>query len=147
MKMSLQRRASLGGATVGALTIDGVHACYTLEDEVREVPGVPVLNWKIKGSTAIPAGLYHITLELSPRFGPDTLTINGVVGFSGVRIHAGNTSADTEGCILLGTRATQASLVGGTSREAVALVKLLVKAAITRGERVTLNIINAVELA
>jgi hypothetical protein len=71
---------------------------------VRERPGVPVLEWKVPRETAIPAGRYRITLEMSPRFGPDTLTVNSVPGFEGVRCHGGTTKADTEGCIILGSR-------------------------------------------
>ena len=142
MIITLQRRPSHGEATIGKLSIDGTFACYTLEDQVREVPGQPVEAWKIHGKTAIPAGDYRITLENSNRFGPDTLTVNNVPGFSGVRMHAGNTSEDTEGCPLLGMQATDTSLIGGTSRPAVALVKGEVQRAISRGELVTMQVRN-----
>jgi hypothetical protein len=35
------------------------------EDEIREIPGRPVAEWKVHGKTAIPAGRYRITLEAS----------------------------------------------------------------------------------
>ena len=57
-------------------------------------------------------------------------------------MHAGNTSEDTEGCILLGMQATEYSLIGGTSRPAVALVKGEVQRALERGETVTIDINN-----
>ena len=142
MKLTLQRRESKGGATIGKLFIDGVYACCTLEDEIREVKGQPVESWKVHGKTAIPAGDYLVTLEDSGRFGPDTLTINNVPGFKYIRMHAGNTSADTEGCPLLGMQATETTLIGGTSRPAVALVKGEVMRAITRGEKVTIEVRN-----
>lgn len=142
MKITVLRTPSFSGATVGALYIDGIFACHTLEDEIREVEGQPVADWKIKGATAIPAGEYRVTLENSNRFGPDTLTINDVPGFSFIRMHAGNTSADTEGCLLLGMRATDCSLIGGTSRPAVALVKGEVLRAVARGEPVFIDINN-----
>lgn len=147
MKLTIHRRFSMGGATMGKLHIDGVFACATLEDEVREVPGVSVSAWKIKGKTAIPQGSYRVTLEYSPRFGSDTLTLHDVPGFTGVRMHAGNVHEDTEGCPLLGMQATEMTLVGGTSKPAVKLVKQEVRAAAARGEEVTLDIINAVVLA
>jgi hypothetical protein len=147
MKLTIHRRESVGGATIGKLHIDGVFACATLEDEVREIEGAPVLDWKIKGATAIPQGIYRVTLEQSGRFGPDTPTINDVPGFKYIRMHAGNTSADTEGCILLGMQATEVSLVGGTSRPAVNLVKQELRGAIARGEAITIEIINARGLA
>ena len=147
MKLTLNRKPSLGNSTMGALYIDGGFACYTLEDEVREVPGQPVSQWKIKGATAIPAGEYIVSLQYSPRFGPDTLTLHNVPGFEYIRMHAGNAHADTEGCILLGMRATDASLIGGTSRPAVQLVKSEVRAAIDRGEVVHITISNAEAVA
>lgn len=143
MKITVQRRPSYAYATVGALYIDGVQRCYTLEDEVRERTGIPVSEWKVKDATAIPAGTYRVTLELSTRFGPDTLTINDVPGFTSIRMHAGNTSADTEGCLLLGMKAMASSIVGGTSKPAVDLIKGLVKAAIASGDEVTIEIENA----
>ena len=147
MRLTLNRRPSLGGATIGELLEDGVRLCYVLEDEIREVVGEPVGNWKVKGATAIPAGEYRITLEHSPRFGPDTLTVNNVPGFSGVRMHAGNTSDNTEGCPLLGLRVTEASIVGGTSAPAVALVKARVRQALAAGQHVLLTINNPTAVA
>lgn len=147
MKLSIQRRPSVGGATIGKLRIDGEFACYTLEDEIREVAGVPVGNWKIKGHTAIPAGLYIVALENSMRFGPSTLTIHDVPGFTHIRMHAGNIATDTEGCPLLGMQATEISLVAGTSRPAVNLVKAEVAKALQRGEKVTIDISNPTVVA
>lgn len=147
MKLSIQRRPSVGGATIGKLRINGEFACHTLEDEIREIAGVPVGNWKIKGQTAIPAGQYKVTLEDSLRFGPATLTIHDVPGFTHIRMHAGNTSTDTEGCPLLGMQATEMSLVAGTSRPAVNLVKAEVAKALQRGESVTIDITNPTDVA
>jgi len=142
MKLTLQRRESKSGATIGKLFIDGVFACHSIEDEIREIEGQPVESWKVHGKTAIPAGTYSVTLEMSGRFGPDTLTINDVPGFKYIRMHSGNTAKDTEGCPLLGMQATEFSLIGGTSRPAVALVKSEVKKAIERGESVTIQVNN-----
>ena len=85
--------------TVGELSEDGVRACYTLEDAVRERIGVPVAAWKVKGLTAIPAGDYVIEITHSRRFGRLMPQIMDVPGFTGVRIHSGNNSFDTDGCI------------------------------------------------
>ena len=96
MNLLLQRRPSFNSATVGELFIDGEHQCYTCEDQVR-APGV-----KIDGETAIPAGRYRVTITWSPAFNRNMPLINDVPGFTGVRIHIGNTIADTRGCILVG---------------------------------------------
>lgn len=147
MKLTLNRRPTVGGATIGELFEDGTRLCYTLEDEIRERVGEPVANWKIRGATAIPSGEYRVTLEHSPRFGPDTLTINGVPGFVGVRIHGGNRHEDTEGCPLLGLRVTDTTIVGGTSAPAVGLVKARVRAALASGQHVLLTINNPTAVA
>ena len=142
MKLRIDRAPSFGGATIGLLYADDKFLCYSLEDEIRERDAVPVADWKIKGATAIPAGTYRVTLEHSNRFGPDTLTIHDVPGFTSIRMHGGNTSDDTEGCPLLGLRVNIASIVGGTSRPAVNAVKTLVRTAIALGQSVTIDINN-----
>ena len=142
MMLTLQRKPSVDGATIGELLLDGIRMVYTLEDEIREVPGRPVEEWKIHGETAIPVGRYRITLESSPKFGPDTLTVWNVPGFDGVRMHAGNTAEDTEGCPLLGLRVTDDQIVGGTSRSAVLLVQGQVRRAIEQGDKVFMDVVN-----
>jgi len=88
--------------TVGELFIDGVRHCFTLEDTVREKLGVSVASWKIAGKTAIPSGRYEIKVSFSERFKKHLPILLTVPGFVGVRIHTGNTSENTEGCILVG---------------------------------------------
>lgn len=83
--------------TEGELFVGGAHECWTLEDRAR-FPEEP----KVPGQTAIPPGRYRMTWENSPRFGRHLLRLHGVEGFTGILIHAGNRSRDTEGCILVG---------------------------------------------
>lgn len=94
--------------TIGRLSIDGEFQCYTLEDKVRP-SGV-----KIDGKTAIPAGHYKIVRDMSNRFGRVMPHILNVSGFEGIRIHSGNTSEDTEGCILLGDTWSGNNFVGNS---------------------------------
>jgi dynactin complex subunit len=82
--------------TIGKMYVDGVYECYTLEDVVRN-------GTKVLGKTAIPTGEYKLIIDASVRFKQDMPHILNVPNFTGVRIHSGNTSADTDGCILLGT--------------------------------------------
>ena len=81
--------------------VDGVFLCHTLEDTDRflELKGVGA---KIYASTAIGAGEYKGRLSMSNRFKKVMPEILNVPGFTGIRIHAGNTDKDTEGCILVG---------------------------------------------
>lgn len=70
--------------------------CFGLEDKVRE-PGI-----KVYGQTAIPAGKYRVVLEYSNRFNRITPLLLNVPNYEGIRIHPGNTSKDTLGCLLPG---------------------------------------------
>lgn len=143
MMLILERRYAKDNATIGALFVGGEYQCDTLEDAVREVPGEPVRKWKIPGNTAIPSGKYFIEIVNSPRFGPDTLSLIDVPGFSAIRIHAGNSIADTDGCILVG-KAAGGVILGGTSKPALKALKALIMAAIlTRGEQVWIEIKNS----
>ena len=76
--------------------------CYTLEDKVREVEGQPVSSWKVQNETAIPRGTYKVSVTFSNRFQTKLPLLNDVDGYTGVRIHSGNSSKNTEGCILVG---------------------------------------------
>lgn len=138
MELTLQRRPTVRHTTIGDLSINGTWFCYTCEDVVREVVGKPVSTWKIKGETAIPVGKYRINLVDSSRFGPDTLSLDDVEGFESIRIHSGNTSADTEGCLLVGMSSGDESI--GTSRVALTQLKERLIPVIKSGEPVTISI-------
>ena len=108
MDLKVLRKALTAKSTIGELHVDGVFECYTLEDAVRPV--------KIKGVTAIPAGVYEVVVNFSARFRRQLPLLLDVPNFDGVRIHAGNTDADTEGCLLVGR--TKAVDFIGASRAA-----------------------------
>lgn len=95
MKIEVKRLHKTQNSTIGELTIDGKFECYTLEDTEREFI-------KIKGETAIPKGTYKVIINESNRFKRLLPLLIGVPNFEGVRIHAGNSNHDTEGCILVG---------------------------------------------
>ncbi len=100
MKLELVRESFTEKATEGMLYIDGAFECHTLEDKDRKMEDG---GTKIYSKTAIPRGEYKLVLSMSNRFKKILPEILGVDGFTGIRIHVGNTSADTDGCILVGS--------------------------------------------
>ena len=105
MKSTLKRIALRSTYTIGKLYIDDAYFCDTLEDTVRDTNKSGKFDngeQKVKGKTAIPYGTYEIKWTYSPRFKKYTPQLMNVPSFEGIRVHAGNTSADTEGCLILG---------------------------------------------
>ena len=92
---TLGRLGAVNHNSDGVTTVDYF---YTLEDAVREIPGVPVSEWKIKGRTAIPVGSYDLVIDYSNRFKRLMPHILKVPGFEGIRIHVLNTHEQTDGC-------------------------------------------------
>lgn len=138
MHISLVRTELLPDRTLGTLMVDGTFECFTLEDAVRE-PGV-----KIPGNTAIPLGDYEVTFTWSPHFQQTMPLINHVPGFEGIRIHPGNSPADTEGCVLVGTgfSADRVDLTG--SRDAYTILEGKIFRAHEAQEPITISITQAI---
>ena len=82
---------------------DGVAFCDTLEPTDRHLEAATMRpEQKVFGQTAIPTGTYPVVLTYSPRFKCTLPLLKNVPHFEGIRIHVGNTSKDTKGCILVG---------------------------------------------
>lgn len=113
MKLTLKRIALKPDYTIGKLYIDGKYYCDTLEDPVRDLDNEP----KVPGKTAIPAGAYSVRVTFSPKFGRDLPLIENVPHFNGIRIHRGNTPADTAGCILVGENKAVGKVLNSTPYE------------------------------
>lgn len=106
MRVTLKRIAFKDEYTIGRLYINGVYFCDTLEDKDRSLYDWQsveyILEKKIKHKTAIPYGMYKLMWSYSPKYKRFMPEITGVKGFSGIRIHSGNTADDSSGCVLLG---------------------------------------------
>jgi heme-degrading monooxygenase HmoA len=111
--------------------------CYVLEDKVREVDGQDVKVWKEQNTTAIPKGVYDVRITFSNRFQSKLPLLDNVPGFTGVRIHSGNSSKDTEGCLLVGMTWDGQSDWVGSSKTAMSLLMPLIE----RAEGCTIEIV------
>ena len=115
MKIILNRLWKYPSYTISRVDVNGTFFCYALEDTDRglhvDMPKRYFDDIKVLGETAIPTGTYEVIIDFSKKFQkwmPHVLWRNKndklveVPGFSGIRIHKGNTAKDTMGCILIG---------------------------------------------
>ena len=115
MELILERIAKRKSYTIGRLYIqrrvddeflagtENQYFCDTLEPTWRDYKNGA---YKVKGRSAIPEGRYAVVISWSPKFEAWLPILLGGPEFNrqwqGIRIHAGNCSEDTEGCILVG---------------------------------------------
>lgn len=106
MRLTLIRIANRPTYCIGKLYIDGIYQCDVLEDTDRglddKMSEAEILKKKVKGQTAIPSGVYPVYITWSPKYKKPMPLIENVKGYSGIRIHSGNSAKDTEGCLLVG---------------------------------------------
>lgn len=92
--------------TISKVFINDVAFSYCLEDKDRNIYNMnsleEILKVKVKHETAIPYGTYQVVMSFSDRFQKYLPELLNVPGFSGIRIHSGNTEVDSSGCLLLG---------------------------------------------
>lgn len=100
MLIELHRKKETQYATLGDFYINGQFLCHVLEDVVRDLG--PNGEGKVMGATAIPAGTYKVDITFSQRFQRELPILLDVPFFTGIRIHKGNTSENTHGCLLVG---------------------------------------------
>ena len=88
LNLVLVRDCRTETAIMGHLLFNGTVVCYTLENKAK----------------AIPCGIYNIENSKSPKFKRELpLLYNKTVAESrGIRIHSGNTSKSSAGCVLVG---------------------------------------------
>lgn len=154
MKLRLERRYKCNGYTIGRLYIDGSYFCDTLEDADRGLhsgmSAEEIAAKKLKSITAIPTGVYRVTLDVvSPRFGREKFykevcrgklpRLVGVSGFEGVLIHCGNTAKDTDGCILVGQNKVNGQVIN--SRDTFRRLYPQMLAAKINGEKITIEVV------
>lgn len=137
MELKLNRIFLGSSATIGELLVNDKHLCDTLEDRVRPE------GEKVYGKTAIPEGTYEVKLTHSPRFKKILPEILNVPNFSSIRIHTGNSSKDTEGCIIVGTWDGEKEDWVGSSKIAFDELMTLLEEATNNKEKITITVNNS----
>lgn len=143
LRLTVDRAWKKADYTISRFYVNGERWCECLEDTDRglksSMPTEEIKAKKVYGKTAIPSGKYMVTFTYSPKFRKYLPLVNDVKCFSGIRIHAGNTNKDTEGCILLGKN----SKVGMVTNSTYWTDKLIgaIKNAVDHGEIVMLEIL------
>ena len=134
MDILLKRIAKRDSYTIGKLYINNNYFCDTIEDKDRaltqQMDSAAIQKIKVYAQTAIPAGKYQVVMTYSSRFKKVMPLLLNVPGFSGIRIHSGNTANETEGCIITG----QNKVVGKVINSRVTTDKLysIIKKACTK---------------
>lgn len=147
MELILTREHFNDVCTIGSLKIVGDDIqLYTLEDVDRKLSQTDDLGAiskiKVFGKTAIPYGRYEVIMTYSNRFKQAMPLLLGVNGFEGVRIHSGNTDADTLGCILCGYSKDVLNNRILNSRAAIAELYMVISEAVKK-EKVFITISKA----
>ncbi len=147
MDLILQRIAKRKGYTIGRLSIvepvvdeystgtKETYFCDTLEPTWRDYEHGA---YKMKGKSAIPEGRYAVVISYSPKFKAWLPILLGVPMFEGIRIHAGNSAKDTQGCILVGRNQRVGEVL--ESRKWLYELKMKIVEAKDRGEAVWITI-------
>ena len=158
MELILERIAKRKTYTIGKLYIgdSSESEALPLMGERGEGPGASYLcdtleqTWrdyehgayKIKGKSAIPEGQYAVVISYSPKFKQWLPLLLGGPEFnkkwSGIRMHAGNSAKDTEGCILVGENKEVGKVLN--SRKWLYELKQRIVEAKDRGEPVRMTV-------
>ena len=151
MELILERIAKRKTYTIGHLYIrqqvmdeylpgtEDKYFCDTLEPTWRDYANGA---YKVKGRSAIPEGRYAVVISWSPKFKQWLPILLGGPEFNkqwqGIRIHAGNTAKDTQGCILVGRNQRVGEVL--ESRKWLYELKQKIVEAKAKGEAVWLTI-------
>lgn len=143
MKLKIDRAFPKAEYTIGRLYINDKLFCNTLEDTDRGLTQdmfiSEIIAKKVYGKTAIPKGVYEVVISWSNKFKKNMIEVKNVKGFSGIRMHAGNTAEDSLGCPLVGKNTAKGRLT--SSRAYADALFNEVQQAINQHEKVTLEIV------
>ncbi|TDH28682.1 hypothetical protein EXU57_00975 [Segetibacter sp. 3557_3] len=138
MELKVVRSVFTDTSIMGKMYLDGKFFAYTCEDKDRGLNGD--CSKKVKNKTAIDRGKYEVILSFSNRFKKYLPLVLNVCCFEGIRIHGGNTSENSEGCILIGAEGDMKNRIWNCAGKVNSLVAAL--KTYERKEKIWLNIVN-----
>ena len=142
MRLKLHRSQCAAKSTLGDLYVDDRWFCFVLEDEDRRLETNP--DAKVDGATCIPRGEYEVIVTYSNRFKVEMPLVLSVPGFTGIRIHPGNTTEDTHGCLLVGSSwgtAANGDYIVLNSRATYSKLFSLIDTALERKDGIVLEVL------
>lgn len=137
MHLKVVRSVFTPTATLGKVFIDDDFFAFTLEDVDRNLNGD--CSKKVQNQTAIDAGAYTVVLSFSNHFNKVLPEVQNVKCFEGIRIHGGNTDADTEGCILIGAESNMHDRIWDCAGKVAELVEKMTE--LPAGENISIEIV------
>lgn len=126
MRVLIDRKYKKELYTISNLYIDGKYFCNTIEDTDRgltqSTPLEEIRKKKVSSKTAIPSGIYKVTLDVvSPKYSKNSYyktvcnsklpRLLNVPGFDGILIHCGNTEKDSAGCLIVGENKVKGQVI------------------------------------
>lgn len=130
MRILIDRKYKKELYTISNLYIDGKYFCNTIEDTDRgltqSTPLEEIRKKKVSSKTAIPSGIYKVTLDVvSPKYSKNSYykavcnsklpRLLNVPGFDGILIHCGNTEKDSAGCLIVGENKVKGQVINSRS--------------------------------
>lgn len=153
MKIEMKRVFSNNRYTISHIYAYGVYVCDAIEDTDRGwnsgMSDAYIRNNKIVAKSAIPVGVYEVTLNIvSPKFsqkpyykkfcGGRLPRILNVPGFDGILMHRGKDEKSSAGCVILGYNTIKGQVTN--SQEAFEKLYKILEEANKKKEKITIEI-------
>ena len=154
MRLLIDRAWKKDTYTISRLFVDGKRFYEALEDRDRGLKQTDslehILKVKVPGETAIPSGIYEITIDVvSQKYkavkwykdlcGGRMPRLLNVPGYDGILIHPLTSALDSRGCIGVGRNTIKGKLT--SSRDTFKSLYQKMEEARKRGEKITIEIL------
>ena len=141
-KIVVERKYYKENYTIGNMFLEGEWFCNTLEDKDRGLNQSLSLSQnkklKVYGKTAIPKGVYEVTVVFWAKHRINVPLLHDVPAFTGILIHNGVNQNSTLGCILVGLNTIKGQLTSG--KKYMNELTNRIQAALNAGKKVMIEV-------